>query len=114
MYPISGREAGYTVKYETGGIEALRDRRGWTKPLDEMFELEKLRTEDRILQAEKEHAEMEAALLKIRRDREETGLSLVRYIQIYQAIKGYPIGPLCKLRHVSRAVYYKWLRSLGL
>ena len=54
----------YTVKYEAGGIEALRDRRGRTKPLDEMSELEKLRAENRILRAEKERAEMEAAFLK--------------------------------------------------
>lgn len=45
------------------------------------------------------------------------GLSLVRYVQIYQAIKeehekhGYPIGQLCKLGHVSRTAYYKWLHS---
>lgn len=44
------------------------------------------------------------------------GLSLVRHEQVYQAIKeeheehGYPIGLLCKLGHVSRAAYYKWLR----
>ncbi len=42
-------------------------------------------------------------------------MSLVRHTQIYQAIKeeheehDYPIGPLCKLGHVSRAAYYKWL-----
>ena len=39
----------------------------------------------------------------------------MRNRQIYQAIKeeheehGYPIGALCKLGHVSRAAYYKWL-----
>ena len=39
----------------------------------------------------------------------------MRHAQIYQAIKeehevnGYPIDPLCKLGHVSRAAYYKWL-----
>ena len=40
----------------------------------------------------------------------------MRHAQIYQAIKeeseehGYPIGSLCRLGHVSRAAYYKWLR----
>lgn len=64
-YNVSYQQArSYTVKYETGGIEALRDRRGRTKPLDEMSELEKLRAENRILRAEKERAEMEAAFLK--------------------------------------------------
>lgn len=39
----------------------------------------------------------------------------MRHTQIYQTIKeeherhNYPIGPLCKLGHVSRAAYYKWL-----
>ena len=64
-YNVSYQQArSYTVKYENGGIEALRDRRGRTKPLDEMSELEKLRAENRILRAEKERAEMEAAFLK--------------------------------------------------
>ena len=64
-YNVSYQQArSYTVKYEANGIEALRDRRGRKKPLDEMSELEKLRVENRILRAEKERAEMEAAFLK--------------------------------------------------
>ncbi len=54
----------YTVKYEAGGIDALQDRRGRTKRMEEMSELEKLRAENRILRAEKERAEMEASFLK--------------------------------------------------
>ena len=54
----------YTVKYEAGGIDALQDRRGRSKPVEEMSELEKLRAENRILRAEKERAEMEASFLK--------------------------------------------------
>ena len=54
----------YTVKYEAGGVEALQDRRGRTKPVEEMSELERLRAENRILRAEKERAEMEASFLK--------------------------------------------------
>ena len=53
-YNVSYQQArSYTVKYEDGGIEALRDRRGRTKPLDEMSELERLRAENRILRAER-------------------------------------------------------------
>ena len=64
-YSISYQQArNYTVKYEAGGVEALRDRRGRTKPMDEMSELERLRAENRILRAEKEHAEMEVSFLK--------------------------------------------------
>ena len=54
----------YTVKYEAGGIDALQDRRGRSKPVEEMSELEKLRAENRILRAEKKRAEMEASFLK--------------------------------------------------
>ena len=64
-YSVSYQQArSYTVKYEAGGVEALRDRRGRTKPFDEMSELEKLRAENRILRAEKERAEMEVSFLK--------------------------------------------------
>ena len=64
-YGVSYQQArSYTVKYETGGVEALKDRRGRSKPEEEMSELEKLRAENRILRAEKERAEMEASFLK--------------------------------------------------
>ena len=49
------------VKYETNGVEALKDNRGKRKNPDQMSELEKLRAENRILKAEKERAEMEAS-----------------------------------------------------
>lgn len=64
-YQISYHQArSYTLKYKEKGIEGLRDQRGRRKPESEMSELEKLRAENRILRAEKEHAEMEAAFLK--------------------------------------------------
>ena len=64
-YNVSYQQArSYTVKYEAGGVEALRDMRGRAKPLDEMSELERLRAENKILRAEKERAEMEASFLK--------------------------------------------------
>lgn len=64
-HSISYQQArSYTIKYEACGVEALRDRRGRTKALGEMSELEKLRAENRILRAEKERAEMEASFLK--------------------------------------------------
>ena len=64
-YKVSYQQArSYTVKYEEGGVEALRDRRGRSKPREEMSELERLRAENKILRAEKERAEMEASFLK--------------------------------------------------
>jgi transposase-like protein len=64
-YGISYQQArNYTVKYESGGVDALQDRRGQTKPENERSELEKLRAENRILKAQKERAEMEISFLK--------------------------------------------------
>lgn len=64
-YKVSYQQArNYTVKYETGGVEALKDNRGKRKVLEEMSELERLRAENKILRAEKERAEMEISFLK--------------------------------------------------
>ncbi len=64
-YGISYQQArSYTIKYRDGGLEALQDRRGKRKDVDEMDELERLRTENKLLKAEKERAEMEVSFLK--------------------------------------------------
>ncbi len=64
-YQVSYQQArNYTVKYETGGVEALKDKRGKRKNPDDMSELEKLRAEVKILRAEKQRAKMEASSLK--------------------------------------------------
>ena len=64
-YHVSYQQArNYTVKYEAGGVEALRNKRGKRKDPDDMNELEKLRAEVKILRAEKERAQMEASFLK--------------------------------------------------
>ena len=51
-------------KYEAGGVDGLVDRRGKTKPADELTETERLRQENRMLQAKLKDKEMELALLK--------------------------------------------------
>ena len=45
-------------------MDALKDRRGKRKALEEMSELERLRAEVKLLRAEKKRAEMEASFLK--------------------------------------------------
>lgn len=69
----------YTIKYESGGVEALRDKHGKQKTPSKMSELGKLRAEMKILRGEKEPAEMEASFLKTRRNSKEAGLGSVRY-----------------------------------
>lgn len=64
-YQVSYQQArNYTVKYETGGIDDLKDNRGRRKSKNGMTELERIRAENRILRAEKERAEMEVSFLK--------------------------------------------------
>ena len=64
-YKISYQQArNYTLKYESHGVEALKDNRGKRKSVEQMSEVEKLRAENKLLRAQKEYAEMEAAFLK--------------------------------------------------
>lgn len=51
-------------KFQEKGPEGLVDRRGRTKPKEEMSELERLRAENRILKAEKKQQQMEIDFLK--------------------------------------------------
>jgi transposase len=64
-YQVSYQQArSFTLKYESDGVEALKDNRGKRKSEDQMSELEKLRAENKILKAEKRRAEMELSFLK--------------------------------------------------
>lgn len=51
-------------KYEEKGVKGLSDRRGKAKPEDELTEEDRLRQENKILQAKIKDQEMEIALLK--------------------------------------------------
>lgn len=51
-------------KYEAKGAEGLADRRGKAKPKEELNEADKLRMENKLLQAKIKDMEMENALLK--------------------------------------------------
>ena len=54
----------WVKKYEEKGVKGLTDRRGKTKPENELTEEERLRQENKILQAKIKDQEMEIALLK--------------------------------------------------
>lgn len=54
----------WTNKYIQSGVDALQDNRGKRKSLNEMTELEKLRAENKLLQAENRRKQMEIDLLK--------------------------------------------------
>ena len=51
-------------KYSAQGIDGLKDKRGRTKPEEEMTELEKLKAENRMLKAKLERKELENLFLK--------------------------------------------------
>lgn len=51
-------------KYEASGVDGLVDRRGKAKPEDKLTEAERLRQENRMLQAKLKDKELEIALLK--------------------------------------------------
>ncbi len=54
----------WVSKYEEKGVDGLIDKRGKRRPLDEMNEVERLRAENRMLQAENKRKDMEIAVLK--------------------------------------------------
>lgn len=54
----------WTNKYLKSGVDALQDRRGKRKTEDKMSELEKLRAQNKLLQAENYRKQMEIDFLK--------------------------------------------------
>lgn len=64
-FSVSYQQArSYTIKYETGGIDALQDNRGKRKSEDALTEVEKLRAELKLEKAKRKRAEMEVSFLK--------------------------------------------------
>lgn len=64
-YEISYQQIySWVKKYEEKGVEGLTDRRGKAKPKSELTEEDRLRQENKILQAKIKDQEMEIALLK--------------------------------------------------
>jgi transposase-like protein len=64
-YQVSYQQVySWTTKYETDGVEALQDRRGKRKTIDEMSEIEKLRAQNKLLEAKNKRQQMEIDFLK--------------------------------------------------
>lgn len=54
----------WVKKYKEKGIDGLADRRGRSKPIEELSEVEKLKAENRILKEQMKKQQMEIDLLK--------------------------------------------------
>ena len=64
-YQVSYQQArNYTIKYEAGGIEALKDNRGKRKSENQLTELERLKAQYKLLEAKTKRLEIENELLK--------------------------------------------------
>lgn len=64
-YQVSYQQVySWTTKYEANGVEALQDKRGKRKTLDEMSEIEKLKAENKLLEAKNKRQQMEIDFLK--------------------------------------------------
>lgn len=59
-----GQVYSWVKKYQDKGVEGLYDRRGKNKPIDELFEIEKLKIENRMLKAQSKQQQMEIDFLK--------------------------------------------------
>lgn len=64
-YQVSYQQVyAWTNKYENDGVEALQDRRGKRKMENEMSEIEKLKAQNKLLEAENRRKQMEIDFLK--------------------------------------------------
>ena len=64
-YQVSYQQVySWTTKYETNGVDALQDKRGKRKPMDKMSEIEKLRAQNKLLEAKNKRQQMEIDFLK--------------------------------------------------
>ena len=76
-YQVSYQQVySWVRKYEASGVNGLVDRRGKSKPVDELSETDRLRQENRMLHAMLKDKEMEIALLKKLRELRGGGWSV--------------------------------------
>lgn len=116
-YKVSYQQIYFWVrKYEEAGVNGLADRRGKAKPKNELTEAERLRQENKILQAKLKDKEMEIALLKTEGAERRRLVSGVRQEGYYIAIRylhgteKYSVRKLCAAVGINRSSYYKWMK----
>lgn len=64
-YKVSYQQVrSWTVKYDESGVDALTDRRGKRKSEDQLNELERLKAQNKLLEAKNKRFEIENELLK--------------------------------------------------
>ena len=64
-YKVSYQQVySWATKVEAQGVEALQDKRGKRKPLEKMSEVEKLKAENKLLEAKNKRQQMEIDFLK--------------------------------------------------
>ncbi|WP_373284479.1 IS3 family transposase, partial [Pullulanibacillus pueri] len=106
----------WVKKYEEGGDDGLKDKRGRKKEEAELTPEEKTKIEIKKLERENERLRAENLFFKkVRGDRKEAKVSQIRFEDKYIAIQELhekeelSILLLCEIAGISRAAYYKWL-----
>jgi transposase-like protein len=109
-YQVSYQQArNYTVKYETGGIDALKDNRGKRKSENEMNELDRLQAENRILRAEKENNRIAEIMETIHKESPDKGYrrisaELERYLDT--PVNDKRVLRICRKRNIKSTIKY--------
>ncbi|WP_391557981.1 IS3 family transposase [Robertmurraya sp.] len=106
----------WVKKYEDGGDEALKDRRGNKKDEVKLTPEEKFKLQMKKLERENERLRAEKLILKkVRGDRKEAKVNPIRFEDKYIAIQelhnkeNLSISLLCEIAGITRSAYYKWL-----
>ncbi|MEY8738510.1 IS3 family transposase (plasmid) [Niallia taxi] len=119
-YQVSYQQVYHWVKkYEDGGEEALKDRRGKRKEESKLTPEEKFKLQMKKLERENERLRAENLYLKkLGGDRKEEKIKPIRFEDKYIAIQelhreeNISISLLCEIVKIARSAYYKWLNRL--
>ncbi|MDE5416363.1 IS3 family transposase [Alkalihalobacterium chitinilyticum] len=106
----------WVKKYEDGGEEALKDKRGKKKEEAQLSPEEKINLQMKKLERENERLRAENLFFKkVRGDRKEAKINQIQFENKYVAIQelheneNLSISLLCEIADIARSAYYKWL-----